>query len=192
MQAFEVFRSMGVQMKELSLPDLPYGPLVSTIIGAEGASVFEELITSGRVTELADERQIAGLRAGLEIPARDYLRAMRIRRNVQEQMRKLFAEVDVLLSPARFDVAPAITEPLDRPTPPSPDTSERDGGMRALISAGNLAGLPALTLPCGFAGSLPVALQLVGRPLSENLLVALGMEFQRRTDFHTRKPPQPA
>jgi aspartyl-tRNA(Asn)/glutamyl-tRNA(Gln) amidotransferase subunit A len=187
-EAFEVFKGIGVQTRELSLPDVPYGPLVGTIISAEGSSVFEELITSGRVDQLADERQIAGLRAGLEIPARDYLRAMRLRRGVQEQMRKLFAEVDVMLSPARFDVAPPVDQPLDQPSPPSPGVPERDGGMRSLISAGNLAGLPALTVPCGFVDSLPVALQLVGRPFSENLLLALGMEFQRRTDFHTRRP----
>jgi aspartyl-tRNA(Asn)/glutamyl-tRNA(Gln) amidotransferase subunit A len=61
--------------------------------------------------------------------------------------------------------------------------------MTALIPAGNLAGLPALILPCGFAGSLPVALQLVGPPFSENVLLAVGREFQQRTDWHQRRPP---
>ena len=53
--------------------------------------------------------------------------------------------------------------------------------MSALIPAGNLAGLPALVLPCGFAANLPVALQVVGRPFSENLLLGIGREFQQRT-----------
>jgi aspartyl-tRNA(Asn)/glutamyl-tRNA(Gln) amidotransferase subunit A len=57
-----------------------------------------------------------------------------------------------------------------------------------LISAGNLAGLPALALPCGFAGRLPVALQVVGAPLSENLLLAIGKEYQGHTDWHRRRP----
>jgi aspartyl-tRNA(Asn)/glutamyl-tRNA(Gln) amidotransferase subunit A len=54
---------------------------------------------------------------------------------------------------------------------------------------GNLAGLPALVLPCGFAGNMPVALQVVGVPFSENTLLAIGREFQSRTDWHKRRPP---
>jgi aspartyl-tRNA(Asn)/glutamyl-tRNA(Gln) amidotransferase subunit A len=94
--------------------------------------------------------------------------------------------VDVLLAPARLGPAPEANAPLDRrgehPTPKSP-------GMTSLIPAANLAGLPALVLPCGFAGNLPVAIQLVGRPFSENTLLAVGREFQSRTDWHKRKPP---
>jgi aspartyl-tRNA(Asn)/glutamyl-tRNA(Gln) amidotransferase subunit A len=58
-----------------------------------------------------------------------------------------------------------------------------------LGAAGNLAGLPALSLPCSFADGLPVALQLVGRPFNENNVLALGVEFQKRTDWHRRRPP---
>jgi aspartyl-tRNA(Asn)/glutamyl-tRNA(Gln) amidotransferase subunit A len=64
-----------------------------------------------------------------------------------------------------------------------------DSGFRAIIPAGNLAGLPALVLPCGFAETLPLALQVVGVPFSENLLLAIGKEFQARTDWHKRRPP---
>jgi aspartyl-tRNA(Asn)/glutamyl-tRNA(Gln) amidotransferase subunit A len=60
--------------------------------------------------------------------------------------------------------------------------------MSALIPAGNLAGIPALSLPCGFADGLPVAIQLVGHAFSENQLIALGKEFQTRTDWHHRRP----
>jgi len=58
-----------------------------------------------------------------------------------------------------------------------------------MIAAGNLAGLPALVLPCGFAYNLPVALQLVGAPFAENTLLTAGREFQARTDWHKRRPP---
>jgi aspartyl-tRNA(Asn)/glutamyl-tRNA(Gln) amidotransferase subunit A len=61
-------------------------------------------------------------------------------------------------------------------------------GFSALIPAGNLAGLPALGLPCGFAGELPVGLQLVGSPFSENTILALGCAFQASTDWHRRRP----
>ena len=54
---------------------------------------------------------------------------------------------------------------------------------------GNLAGLPALVLPCGFTENMPVALQLVGAPFSENLLLSIGKQYQAKTDWHTRRPP---
>ena len=60
--------------------------------------------------------------------------------------------------------------------------------MRSLISASNLAGLPALSLPCGFAEGMPVAIQLVSRPLTENLILSMGNEFQKRTDWPRRRP----
>lgn len=173
-------------MVETKLPDFPYGPTIGTIIAADAASVFEPLITSGKVEELADQKQIAGLKAGLEIPANTYLKAMRVRRLAQQEIFKLFLDVDVLLAPARLGPAPQISEPLDR----HPDTATpKDHGLTALIPAGNLAGMPALSLPCGFAGNLPVAVQLVGPPFSENTLLAVGKEFQSRTDWHKRKPP---
>jgi aspartyl-tRNA(Asn)/glutamyl-tRNA(Gln) amidotransferase subunit A len=62
-------------------------------------------------------------------------------------------------------------------------------GLTALIPAGNLAGLPALSLPCGFADGMPIAIQLVGRPFTENTLLAIGRDFQARTDWHRRRPP---
>jgi aspartyl-tRNA(Asn)/glutamyl-tRNA(Gln) amidotransferase subunit A len=100
-------------------------------------------------------------------------------------MMKLFGDVDVLLTPARLGPAPKIDEPLDHHYRAMP----KDAGLTALIPAGNLAGLPALCLPCGFADNLPVALQLAGVPFSENTLLAIGKEFQSRTDWHKRRPP---
>ncbi len=184
--AMEAIRGLGVQLVETQLPDLPYSAVAGTIISAEGSAVFEPLIESGKVGQLADERQIAGLRAGLDISASDYLRAMRIRSIVRDELRKLFTRVDVLVSPSVFGVATKIEQPLDGPSGPSPAPKQR--GLSDLGAAGNLAGLPALSLPCGFVDGLPVALQLVGRPFTENNLLALGVEFQKRTDWHRRRP----
>jgi aspartyl-tRNA(Asn)/glutamyl-tRNA(Gln) amidotransferase subunit A len=160
--------------------------MADVIIGAEGASVFEPLIRSGKVDELADPSQAAGLKASLDIPARDYLRAMRIRSLVKQKFRDLFADIDVLVAPARYSVAPKADEPLDTPDTGPPPAAL---GMRRLIPAGNLAGLPALCVPCGFAGGLPVGLQFAGPAFSENTLLAMGREFQSRTDWHKRRPP---
>jgi aspartyl-tRNA(Asn)/glutamyl-tRNA(Gln) amidotransferase subunit A len=179
--ALDVVKKMEMLFTETTLPDFPYTALTGTIISAEAASIFEELISTGKVDQLADQRQAQGLKAGLEIPAKDYLRAMRIRTLVQAAYRKLFSEMDVLIAPTRYTTATKVDERLDR--------GGSRGGLSGLIPAANLAGLPALSLPCGFADGLPVAIQLVGRPFSENLLLKIGAEFQKRTDWHRRKPP---
>jgi aspartyl-tRNA(Asn)/glutamyl-tRNA(Gln) amidotransferase subunit A len=188
--ALDALRSLGVRLVETKLEDLPYGLVTSTVISVEGASVFEELIESGRVDQLADAKQIAGLRAGLDTPARDYLRAMRIRRLIQQSFRRVLTNIDMLLAPARYGVAPKVGEPLDRSTPagPAPAAPAPPAGMRPLTPAGNLAGLPALCLPCGLANGLPVAIQLVARPFMERLILAVGMQFQQATDWHRQRP----
>ena len=188
-KAVETVKAFGVKIKEVSLPDFPYGPLVNVIMSAEAASVFEPLIESGKVDELIDKLQIAGLRAGLEISAKDYLKAMRVRSLLQDAFRELFADVDVLLAPSRPGPAPSISQPLDQlPSTRQPDSPR---GLNGIIPAGNLAGLPAISLPCGFADHLPIAISFVGNPFSENLLLRLGSEFQSHTDWHRRHPPMP-
>ena len=186
--ALASLRETGVTLVETKLPPFPYGPILSTILAAEQASNFEQLILSGKVDQLTDAAQIAGLKASLELPAREYLKAMRLRRQIQEEFRKLFTEVDVLLAPGRPGPATKIEQPLDRPTFQPPPNAP--AGLQGIIQAGNLAGLPALVLPCGFADKMPVALQVVGRPFSENLLLSIGRGFQTRTDWHKRRPPE--
>jgi aspartyl-tRNA(Asn)/glutamyl-tRNA(Gln) amidotransferase subunit A len=184
--ALDVIRATGVQMKEVVLPDFPYAAIAEVVIAAEASAAFESLIESGGVEQLADPHQIAGLRAGLEIAARDYLKAMRARRLIQEAFGRLFVNYDLLVSPSCFGPATRITEPVDS-EPERPKPSQR--GLADLSAAGNLAGLPALFLPCGFAGGLPVGIQFVSRPFTEGLLIAYGREFQTRTDWHRRRPP---
>src|SRR6185437_13915345 len=87
----------------------------------EMGSIFEPLVTSGKVDELADQSQIGGLKASLEVMAKDYLRAMRIRRLVQEEFSKLFTGVDVLLAPGQPGPAPKADADLDAPGPPVPE-----------------------------------------------------------------------
>ncbi len=183
--ALAVLKAAGIQLVETKLPNFPYGAALSTILNGEMGSIFEPLITSGKVNELADLPQIAGLKASLELPAKDYLKAMRMRRLIQEEVSKLFGAVDILIAPARPGIAPKVDQPLDRAASGAPP---QNPGFRSIIQMGNLAGLPALVLPCGFADKMPVALQLVGAPFSENTLLAIGREFQSHTDWHKRHP----
>jgi aspartyl-tRNA(Asn)/glutamyl-tRNA(Gln) amidotransferase subunit A len=185
--ALDVIKSLGVRMKEVELPDFPYSALVSTIIAGEAGSIFEDLIRSGKVDLLVDKVQIAGLKSMLELPAVEYMRAMRVRTLVQQALHNLFLDCDVLLSPARMEVAPKVGDALgDEGTVLL--SAPRARGLYELIPASNLAGLPALSFPCGFAGNLPIGLSLVGRPFYENQLIALGKAFQAQTDWHRRRP----
>ena len=196
--ALEVLRAAGAQLVEFKWPQFPYGPVLSMILAAEEASIFEPLITSGKVDQLADQSQIAGLKAAMDVAARDYLKAMRVRRLIQQAFsNNVFTDVDAILAPGRSSPAPKIDQPLSPPPgaasttgpPPATSPSVTAAGLTGIVPAGNLAGLPALVFPCGFADNLPVALQVMGAPFSENLLLSVGKEFQAHTDWHKRRPP---
>jgi len=180
---------------EARLPeDLPYGPMVVTVYAAEGATIFAELMESERFEEMPDAKQKAGLRAALDIKARDYLHAMRLRTVLASRMREVFATCDVILSAGRTMTATPLDHPLDAPAPgvapPDPEAPKRRPGNASLIPAGNLAGLPAVFFPCGLGtDGLPVGLQLVGPPFSEPLLLAAVEAYQRETGHHLRRPP---
>ncbi len=164
-------------------PELPYGAMVTTIMSAEASEIFDELVEGPGILGLVDPHQRAGLRAGRTILARDYLRAMRLRTVLGDAFRAIFREVDVLLSVSRPATASRLDTPFDRPR-------SRPVGNQAITAAANLAGLPAIFIPCGLAADgLPVGLQLVGPPWSEPLLVALAARYQRDTAHHLRRPP---
>jgi len=184
--ALGVMKGLGAKFKEVEIPDFPYGALIETVIGAEAASIFEDFIRGGKIEQMADPSQAAVMKAALDIPAVDYLKAMRIRSLVRAAFRELFYDVDMLLTPSRMDAAPRLSESVGggggRPAPGG-------RGLNGIIPAANLAGLPAISLPCGFAGGLPVGISLVGRAWFENHLIGVGRAFQAQTDWHKRKPP---
>jgi aspartyl-tRNA(Asn)/glutamyl-tRNA(Gln) amidotransferase subunit A len=184
--ALQAFKSLGVKLKEVEIPDFPYGPLVQTVIGSEVASIYEDILRDGRVEMMADPNQAATLKAAMEIPAVDYLKAMRIRTLVRQAFRELFVNVDMLLAPSRVAPAPSVTGTVN-----AAGGAQVPGGrgLNDIIPAGNLAGLPAISLPCGFAGRLPVGISLVGRAFFDNHVIGLGRAFQAQTDWHRKRPP---
>jgi len=169
--------------RDVEWPDFPWGPAVGTIVGAEGAAAFLDLLESGRVQQLTCPADRAGGYSALLLPAVDYLQAMRLRRPMKQAVARLFERFDAVVAPTRASVA----YPADRNFEDAyPDVS----GGPALIPAGNLCGLPALALPDGFGDNgLPTSLQLMGPAFSEELLVRVGHVYQQRTDWHQRRPP---
>jgi aspartyl-tRNA(Asn)/glutamyl-tRNA(Gln) amidotransferase subunit A len=115
----------------------------------------------------------------------DYLKSMRVRSQIQTAFRDLFANVDLLVAPTKLDPPDKADVPFDDAPPKRAETK---GVFAGLVQASNLCGLPAITIPCGFVNGLPIGLQIVGRPFSENRIIALAVEFQKRTNFHKQHP----
>jgi aspartyl-tRNA(Asn)/glutamyl-tRNA(Gln) amidotransferase subunit A len=180
--ALEALRTVAT-IEEVELPALPYGPVIAVILRAEAASAFDGFIDGGGIAGLtAPEDRLRPL-ANIVISARDYLRAQRIRARICRELDAFFARYDAIVAPTLPGVAP----PNDRPFSQS---LRRGGETFTLGAAGNLAGLPAISVPNGFGErGLPTAIQFVGRAYDENRVLAIANAYQRLTDWHTRVPP---
>ena len=181
--ALGVLRAFCEVRDDLELPDYPYEAMASLVIEAEGASAFEPLFQSGRVTELtAPEDRIGGY-SGQVLLAKDSLRAMRLRRPAAAALDRLLAGVDAMVAPTLPTVAWPIDAPFDKVYPDYP-------GGTSIGGAANLAGVPGLFLPNGTGeAGLPTSLQLTGRALGEAALLAIGVRYQARTAHHRARPP---
>jgi aspartyl-tRNA(Asn)/glutamyl-tRNA(Gln) amidotransferase subunit A len=179
-RAEEVLREAGALLEEAALPELPYEPLANLFIEAEVATACEELIRSGRTRELADASHRAKKPEDYlpKANAADYVRAMRVRGEVQRALAGFFTRFDLVLAPNLPFAPPRVDENFDAlfafPDP--------------LGAAGNVAGLPAVALPMGFSGGLPLSMQLVGPPLEEGRLLSVAALFQSKTEHHLARP----
>jgi len=110
-----------------------------------------------------------------------YKKALQVRALIKDAYNKLFTKYDMILSPVAPTTAYRIGEN-------SGDPMKMYMGDIYTVSI-NLAGLPAVALPCGFDKSgLPIGFQLIGDAFSESKLVDMARLFQSRTDFHLQKP----
>jgi aspartyl-tRNA(Asn)/glutamyl-tRNA(Gln) amidotransferase subunit A len=170
-------------VEDLELPDFPYDAAASVIIDGEAASAFEPLFESGRITELTAPEDRLGGYAGQVVLARDYLRALRVRRPAARALDVLLRGVDAIAAPTLPTVAWPLDKAFDKVYPDFPGGSNIGG-------AANLSGVPGLFLMNGVGeGGLPTSLQLTGRALSEEPLLAVGIRYQERTGFHRQRPP---
>ena len=168
---------------EVALPKGPWGPVVGTIVDAEGASAFRDLIESGRARELRNADDKLGGYVAYATPAVDYIDALRQRAKLIAALTSAMDGYDAVVSPT----LPTVTYPVglgfDKAYPKFP-------GGPSLIAPGNLAGLPALAMPNGMGPhGLPTSFALLGRAWGEAALTALGARYQRETAFHTKRPP---
>jgi aspartyl-tRNA(Asn)/glutamyl-tRNA(Gln) amidotransferase subunit A len=182
-QSLAVLRESADLVEDLELPDLPWDAAASVIIDAEGASAFEPLFESGRITELTAPEDRLGGYTGQVVLAKDYLRALRVRRLAGMELDRLLSKVDALAAPSLPTVAWPLDTPFDKVYPDYP-------GGTSIGGAANLCGVPGLFLMNGVGErGLPTSLQLTGRAGSEAVLLAIGMRYQERTEFHRLRPP---
>ncbi len=110
-----------------------------------------------------------------------YLKAQKIRRLIAQDFVAAFAKCDVIIGPTAPTVAFRSGEKVDDPV---------QMYLNDIYTiAPNLAGLPAMSIPCGFgAGGLPVGLQIVGNYFSEARMLGARAPYQQATDWHARVP----
>ena len=141
-EGLEILRDFADVVDDVTFPSFDYDAITGTIIRAEGASAFLDLLESGRARELQCPSDRWGGYAAMTVLAVDYLQAMRIRSKVQQTLDKLYADFDALVSPARATVAYPISVNFQKAYP-----EVKGGAGPAVIPAGNLAGQPAISVP---------------------------------------------
>jgi aspartyl-tRNA(Asn)/glutamyl-tRNA(Gln) amidotransferase subunit A len=202
-EALKVFEGLGASLREVSLPHLPLSvPVYYVVAPAEASSNlarydgvrFGHRCQSPR--DLNDlYRRSRGEGFGAEVKRRImtgtyvlsagyydayYLKAQRVRALINADFIRAFGSVDVLIGPTTptpaFALGAKTADPITM-------------YLNDIYTIGaNLAGLPAVSVPCGFVQDLPVGLQIVGPHFSEARVLNAAHAFQRLTDWHTRIP----
>jgi len=203
MDAVKLLESLGAVVKEISLPSLKFALAVYYIIApAEASSNLARYdgvhyglrsIKDKDIMEMYLNTRREGF--GAEVKRRImigtyalssgyydayYLKAQKIRTLIKNDFEESFKDLDMIITPtsptAAFGIGEKTADPL------SMYLSDI-----ATIPV-NLAGLPAISIPCGYDRGLPVGLQMIGRAFDEETILRAAYTFESATDFHKRKP----
>ncbi|MCP5426601.1 MAG: Asp-tRNA(Asn)/Glu-tRNA(Gln) amidotransferase subunit GatA [Gammaproteobacteria bacterium] len=201
--AIAEYRKLGATVKDISLPNAPLAiPAYYVIAPAECSSNlarFDGVRYGYRCAEPQDLLDLytrsRGEGFGSEVKRRImigayalsagyydayYLKAQQIRRLISEDFRKAFTEVDVIMGPSSPTVAFNLGEKVDDPV-----TMYLSDIYTIAV---NLAGLPGMSVPVGFAKGRPVGLQIIGDYFAEARLLNVAHRYQQASDWHTRVP----
>ncbi|HEY0606095.1 MAG TPA: Asp-tRNA(Asn)/Glu-tRNA(Gln) amidotransferase subunit GatA, partial [Herpetosiphonaceae bacterium] len=201
-EAIAALRDLGAEIVEVSLPHTKYALPVYYIVApaeasanlarfngvryglhVEGESVWDEMEqTRGAGFGSEVRRRIMLGTYALSAGYYDayYKRAQQVRTLIRRDFKQVFEQVDLLAAATTPTVAFRLNEKTDDPLAMYLND--------VLTLPASLAGVPGLTLPCGFSENLPVGLQLIGRPFDEATLLRVGDAYQRATDWHNRRP----
>jgi len=202
-QAVRLLESMGSLAEETSLPYVEYGLACYYILAPAEASSnlarYDGVKYGWRTQELKGHidmvEQTRGEGFGAEVKQRImigtyalsagyydayYLKAQQVRTLIRRDFDRAFERYDVLLTPTSPTVAFRIGEKAEDPL-----------AMKladVCTIPVNIAGLPALAMPCGFQDGLPIGLQIIGKPWDEQTILRVAYTYEQATDWHRRKP----
>lgn len=183
--AIDVMKAEGAEVKEVPMPWVQVGRAVNVaVLLPEAAAVHRS-----RLAERGDQYSPAvrhRLKAGLEIPAVDYIHAQQARAMFGDMMAKAVQDIDVLITPT----VPITTPTIAETTPPegSP-TAVAGGDFPNFTGVFNATGQPSLSLNCGFTGDgMPIGMMISGKSYDDALVLGVADAYQRITDWHCRKP----
>jgi len=187
--AIDQLKSLGAIVEEVSIPSVECAGVASKCItDMDGGYLHHERLKT-RAQEY-DHNSRVRLITGILTPAQSYIKAQKLRKIVRDDILETLSRVDALILPTSPGPAPNIPEKAGIAN--QEDAQSRISGVRNFTGAFNLAGLPALSLPCGFTSeNLPLSIQMAGRPMEEELLFRLGHTYQQITDWHLRRAPEP-
>jgi len=184
--AMATLGKLGVQMREVTLPDWPYGSLLP-ILFAEGAASFEQLALTHRLGTLRVQVKDAWpnlFRQARFLSAVDFVQADRLRRKVALEMARLFREVDVLMVPSLRDEQLTITNFTGHPS-----LTLRAGFVEVSEARSDWAPDPANPLPMfDPPRRVPHGITFIGRLFDDGLLGRLGVALERELAVLGERP----
>lgn len=187
--AADTFRRLGFTIDEVAMPadDLSeIAELHPLVMKAEGAANhLNEMRTNpnGYTPEVRNR-----LQAGFFIPATDYIQALKLRGTyLRSFARAAFDRADIVMTPVLAAPTPTISETLNTQGTAYLSMVTRLTRNTKVI---NYLGLPAISVPCGFTDNgLPVAFQLIGRPLAEAQLLSAAHRYEQEARWYETTPP---
>jgi len=186
-EALDLLASQGAEIVEVSIPELELAvPIAMPAIVADTTAYHREWLRTRRDLYEAPTRVMIEL--GELIPATHYVTSQRARRLLRDRVRGAFEmfRLDALLAPT----LPMPTVPVEELNLDLTEGSGHSPGssfFRQCVAA-NVVGVPALSVPAGFSGGLPVGLSLWGRPLQEALLFRIARAYEAQRDWSGRLP----
>jgi len=188
-EALDVFRRAGWSLESVEVPLLAEAHGASGVITSAEALAFH-LDRLDANPEGIGPLVRSRLEKGRMLTAVDYVRAELTRALFTSHWVELFGHVDCVLAPVLAALPPRIEEHHVMINGREGNTLDAFTRLTALA---NMAGIPALAIPCGFsAEGLPVSLELIAASGREDTLLALGAWFQRQTNWHERRPVETA
>jgi aspartyl-tRNA(Asn)/glutamyl-tRNA(Gln) amidotransferase subunit A len=178
-EAAKAFASLGCKVQEVDVSWLKEAALANKLMTqSDGAAVHRERLKEH--PELFGDDIRRRLEDGTNTPLADYILARRTQAEVKKKFEQFFESQDFLILP---------TTPIAAPTIEGHDAVEQAGRLTRFTAPFNLAGLPALSLPCGFTkDGLPIGLQIVSRLWGESKVLNLGHAFEQATEWHRHTP----